>query len=100
MRKRFLAGMLIAAVFAGAQADSVQLVQASQTRAEESAELLAAAVEGLEEGTYAEGEALVSLEATEAAALVQEGTYRLDSHVEVVSPNALTDTTSTWESRR
>ncbi len=91
MRKRFLAGMLIAAVFAGAQADSVQLVQASQTRAEESAELLAAAVEGLEEGTYAEGEALVSLEATEAAALVQEGTYRLDSHVEVVSVSAFGD---------
>lgn len=85
MKKRFLAGVLLTAVFVSAQAGSVHLVQASETRVEESAKLLAEAVESLEEGTYVEGEALVSMEATEAAALAKEGTYRFDSHVKVES---------------
>ena len=85
MKKRFLAGVLLTAVFVSAQAGSVHLVQASGVRVEESAKLLAEAVDNLEEGTYVEGEALVSMEATEAAALAKEGTYRFDSHVKVES---------------
>lgn len=83
MKKQLLAGVLAAALMLGMQAGSLQLVQASEVRVEETAELLAEAVGDLEEGTYVEGEALISMEAGEAAALAQEGTYRYDSHIQV-----------------
>lgn len=85
MRKKLLAAFLAAALTFGAQAGSLLLVQAAEVRVEETAELLAEAVEDLEEGTYAEGEAIISMETAGAAALAQEGTYRYDPHVQVES---------------
>lgn len=83
MKKRLLAGTLVAALILGAQAGSLQMVQAAEVRVEETAELLAEALEDLEDGTYVEGEALVSMEAAGAAALTQEGAYRYDPHIQV-----------------
>lgn len=93
--KRILAGSLAAVFAAGVQAVPVQAVQAAEARVEETSQLLEAAVEDLEEGTYAEGEALVSMEATQAVALAKEGTYRFDEHVcvETVSDFGLDEQT-------
>lgn len=88
MKKRFLAGVLTAVLIAGIQAVPLQQVQAAQVRVEETEQLLADAVADLEEGTYVEGEALVSMEATQAAALAKEGTYRFDSAVQVETVSA------------
>lgn len=87
MNKRFLAGILATALAAGMQAVPLQTAQAAQMRMEETSQLLAAAAADLEEGTYVEGEALISLEATETAALAREGTYRFDADVQVESVN-------------
>lgn len=81
--RRIGAGVLVSAVVVGFQTVSLQAVQAADVRVEETAELLATAVEELEEGSYVEGEALVSMEASEAVALAKEGTYRFDSDVQV-----------------
>ena len=91
MKKRFLAALLVAGLLTGTQAGSVQPVQAAQARVEETAEMLAAATDGLEAGSYVEGEALVSMEAGAAAALAKEGTYRFDSHVQVESVSEFGD---------
>ena len=85
MKKRFLAGVLVTTLAVGIQAVPLQTVKAAQVRVEETAQLLAEAVEDLEDGTYVEGEALISMEATQAAALAQEGTYRFDADVQVES---------------
>lgn len=85
MKKRILSCALVTALAVGAQAVPLQAAQAAQVRVEETEELLAEAVEDLEEGTYVEGEALVSMEATQAAALAREGTYRFDEDVQVES---------------
>ena len=87
MKKRFLSGILAMALALGAQAVPLQCAQAAQVRVEETSQLLAAAVEQLEEGTYVEGEALISMEATGAAALAREGTYRFDPDVQIESVN-------------
>ena len=87
MKKRFLAGSLVTALAVCVQAVPLQAAQAAQARVEETSQLLAAAVEDLEEGTYVEGETLVSMEATEAAALAREGTYRFDEDIRVESVN-------------
>ncbi|MDD7176752.1 MAG: S8 family serine peptidase [Lachnospiraceae bacterium] len=83
MKKRRLTGILFTVLAVSAQMMPLQTVWAAQARVVETSQLLAAAVEELEDGTYVEGEALVSMEATEAAALVQEGTYRFDADVQV-----------------
>ena len=83
MKKRFLAGAVAIAFSLGAQALPLQTVQAAQVRVEETAQMLAEAVEDLEEGSYVEGEALISMEATDAVALAREGTYRFDENVQV-----------------
>ena len=85
MKKRFLAGVLVTTLAVGIQAVPLQTVKAAQVRAEETAQLLAEAVEDLEDGTYVEGEALISMEATQAAALAREGTYRFDADVQIES---------------
>lgn len=66
----------------------LQFVQAAQLRAAETAELLDEALDDLEEGGYAEGEALVSMEAGATAALAKEGTYRYDSDITVETVNS------------
>lgn len=81
--RRLMAGVLASAVAVGVQTVPLQAAQAAEARVEETGELLAAAVEDLEEGSYVEGEALISMEATAAAALAKEGTCRLDSDVQV-----------------
>lgn len=85
MKKRFLTGILVTALAVGMQAVPLQTAQAALVRVEETSQLLAAAVEDLEEGSYVEGEALISMEATEAAALAREGSYRFDADVQVES---------------
>lgn len=87
MIKRFLAGALMAAVFAGMQTIPLQYVQAAQVRQDEAGRLLEAATEELEKGSYAEGEAIVSLEAAGTVALAREGVYRFDSDVQVEEVN-------------
>lgn len=87
MKKRFLPGIMVTALALGVQALPLQVAQAAQVRVEETSQLLEAAVEDMEEGSYAEGEALISVEATQAAALVREGTYRFDSDVQIESVN-------------
>lgn len=83
MKRRMLAGALVLTFSLGAQALPLQMAQAAQVRVEETAQLLAEAVEDLEEGDYVEGEVLVSMEATDAVALAKEGTYRFDADVQV-----------------
>ena len=83
MKKRFLAGVLVTTLAVGIQAVPLQTVKAAQVRVEETAQLLAEAVQNLEDGTYVEGEALISMEATQAAAFAREGTYRFDADVQV-----------------
>ena len=85
MKKRFLAYAMAMAFLLGLLVQPVQILQAAQIREEETSQILEEAVENLEEGTYVEGEALVSMEATQAAALAKEGTYRLDKKVRVES---------------
>lgn len=85
MEKRLIAGALVTALAVGTQALPLQAVKAAETRVEEKAQLLEEAVEDLKEGTYVEGEALISMEATQAAALAREGTYRFDADVQVES---------------
>ena len=87
MKKRFLAGVLVTTLAVGIQAVPLQTVKAAQVRVEETAQLLAEAVQNLEDGTYVEGEALISMEATQAAAFAREGTYRFDADVQVESVN-------------
>ena len=88
MKQRFLAGALVAVFTVGAQAVPLQTVQAAQVRVEETSRLLENAMEDMEEGNYVEGEAIVSMEATDAVALAREGTYRFDAAVQVESVNA------------
>ena len=88
MKQRFLAGALVAVFTVGAQAVPLQTVQAAQVRVEETSQLLENAMEDMEEGNYVEGEAIVSMEATDAVALAREGTYRFDADVHVESVNA------------
>lgn len=83
MKRRMFAGALALAFSLGAQALPLQMAQAAQVRVEETAQLLAEAVEDLEEGDYVEGEVLVSMEATDVVALAKEGTYRFDADVQV-----------------
>ena len=85
MKKRFLAHAMAMAFLLGLLVQPVQILQAAQIREEETSQILEEAVENLEEGTYVEGEALVSMEATQAAALAKEGTYRLDKKVRMES---------------
>ena len=54
MKKRFLAGVMVTTLAVGLQAVPLQNVKAAQVRAEETAQLLAEAVEDLEDGTYVE----------------------------------------------
>ena len=83
MNKKWMAVTLSVTVLTGTQVIPLKAVQAAQTRVEETSQLLEEAVEDLEEGTYVEGEALVSMEATQAVALAKEGTYRFDANVQV-----------------
>ncbi len=85
MKKRLIAGALVITLALGIQALPLQTVKAAEVRVEETTQLLEEAVDDLEEGAYVEGEALVSLEATQAAALAREGTYRFDADVQVES---------------
>ena len=85
MKKRLIAGALVTTLALGIQALPLQTVKAAEVRVEETTQLLEEAVDDLEEGAYVEGEALVSLEATQAAALAREGTYRFDADVQVES---------------
>lgn len=83
MKKRFLAGLMALCMTAGLSECSLQVVQASQVRVEESAQMLANALAGLEDGTYVSGEALVSLQAAAKTPLIKEGVYQYDSHINV-----------------
>ena len=85
MKKKMAAGVLVTTLAVGIQAMPLQMVQAAQQRADETALILAEAVDELEDGAYVEGEALISMEATQAAALAREGTYRFDEDVQVES---------------
>ena len=87
MKHRWLAVAAAMTLIAGAQAVPLQMVQAAQMRESITDQLLADALEGLEEGAYAEGEALVSIEAQQAVALTREGTFRFDANVRVESVN-------------
>lgn len=87
MKKRFVAGALATMLAVCIQALPLQAVKAAEVRAEEKEQLLEEAVQDLKEGAYVEGEALVSMEATQAAALAREGTYRFDADVQVESVN-------------
>ena len=83
MIKKIIAGALLAAVAVTAQSPGLLQIQAAQMRVEETTQMLEAAMETLEDGSYIEGEALVSMEATAAAALTKEGVYRFDPDVRV-----------------
>lgn len=83
MKQRILAGVLLAALAVSAEAPQLLQVKAAQVRVEEASGLLAAAVDDMEEGSYAEGEAIISLEASSATALTKEGTYRFDPDVRI-----------------
>lgn len=85
MNKRFMAGAIATAIAVSIQALPFQAVKAAEVRTREKAQLLEEAVKDLEEGAYVEGEALVSMEATQALALAREGTYRFDADVRVES---------------
>ncbi len=71
------------ALFLAIEAFPLQQVQAAAVRAQETGELYDEAVLRMEEESYAAGEALVSFEASEGAALATEGTYRYDSKVTI-----------------
>lgn len=85
MKQKILTVILAAAFVLSLQTQSVQIIQATQVRQEETKEMLSEAVDDMQEGNYVEGEALVSMEATKAAALAQEGTYRFDKNVNIES---------------
>lgn len=85
MNKRFMAGALVTAIAVSIQTLPFQTLKAAEVRAEEKAQLFEEAVENLEEGAYVEGEALISMEATQALALAREGTYRFDADIRVES---------------
>lgn len=85
MKRRVVAGVLVMTLAVSIQTMPLQTVKAAQIRMEETEQLLAEAVDDLEEGSYVEGEALVSMEATQAAALAREGAYRFDADVQVES---------------
>ena len=85
MKRRVVAGVLVMTLAVSIQTMPLQTVKAAQIRMEETEQLLAEAVDDLEEGSYVEGEALVSMEATQAAALAREGVYRFDADVQVES---------------
>lgn len=87
MNKRFLAGALMTAFLVGAQTMPLQYVQAAEVRQTKTEQLLAAATEELESGSYAEGEAIISLETAGMAALAREGVYRFDSDVQIEEVN-------------
>lgn len=83
MNKKFFSGTLavVTALFTMMSPASVY-VQAAQGANGETAEN-AAEVPELEEGTYVEGEALVSMSATAAAALTKEGTASFDQNIQI-----------------
>lgn len=85
MKQKILTVILAAAFVLSLQTQSVQIIQAAQVRQEETKEVLSEAVDDMQEGNYVEGEALVSMEATKATALAQEGTYRFDKNVNIES---------------
>lgn len=88
MKQRFMAGVLLVALAVCAQAPQLLQVQAAQVRVDEASEMLEAAMDDMKEGAYAEGEAIVSLEATSAVALAKEGTYRFDPDVRIETVSA------------
>ncbi len=83
MKKIQCAGVCLLALVIGAQTMPLQEIWASQVRAQETGELLANALSDLEGESYAEGEALISLETAPGAALTQEGVYRYDPAVDI-----------------
>lgn len=85
MKKQQTVAALAIAVLLGIQTMPLHIVQAAQMRVQETGRILEEALQDLENDLYAEGEALVSLEATQAASLVREGIYRLDPAVTVAN---------------
>lgn len=83
MKKGQSAGAFLLAMLLGIQIVPLQEVWASQVRVQETEELMENALEDMSGASYAEGEALVSLEAAPGAALAQEGVYRYDKEVEI-----------------
>lgn len=65
------------------QTGSLQYVQAAELRKEQTEQLLENAKQDMEEGTYEQGEAIITLESSDLVALVQEGQYRYDKNVKV-----------------
>ena len=78
MKKGRSAGAFLLAVLLGIQVMPLQEVWASQVRVQETEELMENALADLSGAAYAEGEALISIEAAPGAALAQEGVYRYD----------------------
>ena len=83
MKKGRSAGAFLLAMLLGIQVMPLQEVWASQVRVQETEELMENALADLSGASYAEGEALISIEAAPGAALAQEGVYRYDQEVEV-----------------
>ncbi len=83
MKKRKKAAALALGLLLGLQLVPVQELRAAQIYEEQAGALLAEAVADLEEGAYAEGEALISIESTTTGALTTEGTYRYDRAVQI-----------------
>lgn len=83
MKRRLLASVLAVTLFLGIQMQPFQVIQAAEARTE--ADLLQDDEENLEEGSYVEGEALVSVEAGKDSVFKKEGICPVDSNVKIAS---------------
>lgn len=88
MKKRSVAVGLALSMVLGLQTMPLQELYAAQLHEQQTEELLAEAVADMKESEYVRGEALVSIETTQAAALTKEGTYRYDRKVCIESVSA------------
>lgn len=83
MKKKKQTAALLLGLLLGVQLVPYQELWAAEQHEQETDALLAEAVADMEEGAYAEGEALISIETTQAAALTTEGIYRYDRAVQI-----------------
>lgn len=83
MKRKLLASVLAVTLFLGIQLQPVQRIQAAEARTE--ADLLQEDEENLEESSYVEGEALVSVEAGKNSIFTKEGICSADSNVKIAS---------------